>query len=71
MEVQQEIKDVFCGPVTAICWVEFDGRKDEGFAYGCCNGAIHVYKWSAIAVSKLIASESLTSSMCPSSSPSG
>ncbi|EPS97066.1 hypothetical protein FOMPIDRAFT_42700, partial [Fomitopsis schrenkii] len=49
MEVQQEIKDVFCGPVTAICWVEFDGRKDEGFAYGCCNGAIHVYKWSAIA----------------------
>ena len=53
MEVQQEIKDAFHGTVTAVCWVEFDGRKDEGFAYGCVNGSIHVYKWSAIAVSSL------------------
>lgn len=53
MEVQQEIKDAFHGSVTAVCWVEFDGRKDEGFAYGCVNGSIHVYKWSAIAVSSL------------------
>ncbi|KAH9910273.1 WD40-repeat-containing domain protein, partial [Fomitopsis serialis] len=47
-ELQQEICDVFHGAIGSVCWVDFEGRGDDGFAYGCSNGTIHVYKWSPI-----------------------
>ncbi|EPS92865.1 hypothetical protein FOMPIDRAFT_1137213, partial [Fomitopsis schrenkii] len=46
-ELQQEIKETFHGHVQCICWVEFEGHKDDGFAFGSANGTLHVYRWSA------------------------
>ena len=50
-ELLQEICDVFHGAVETVCWIDFGGRKEEGFAFGCSNGTIHVYKWNAMQVS--------------------
>ena len=50
-DLQQEIADVFHGSVTAACWLDFEEKKNDGFAYGCVNGTIHVYRFSPKRVS--------------------
>ena len=52
-DMQQEILDAFHGSITAVCWLDFDDKKDDGFAYGCVNGTIHVYRFSPERVSRL------------------
>ncbi|EPS96446.1 hypothetical protein FOMPIDRAFT_112900 [Fomitopsis schrenkii] len=46
-ELQQVIREMFHGHVQCVCWVDFEGRKDDGFVFGCANGTLHMYRWSA------------------------